>query len=83
MDTPGLNDNELKLNAWIKQYEQEMSRTDSVSLVCLVILAKDRPDVGDVKNAAVLDECFKRIGPSNFVVIFNKAPSHKWNAEKA
>ena len=60
-----------------------MTKNRSVSLVCLVILAKSRPDAGDVKNAAVLDECFKAIGHSNFVVIFNKATNSRFNAEKA
>ena len=83
MDTPGLNDANLPLDVWLRKFEHEMSKTVSVSLVVLVILAKSRPDKCDVSNAAVIDECFKAIGPANFVVIFNRAKNSKFDVEKA
>ena len=73
MDTPGLNDRKFPLNVWLQRYEHEMSRTDSVSLVILVMLAKTRPDMTDKATTAILFECFKKIDGSNLVVIFNKA----------
>ena len=51
-------------------------------MVALVMLAKVRPDTNDAKNMALIAECFKTIRPSNFVVIFNRAPK-KYTTEKA
>ena len=79
MDTPGLNDVQMPLKSWLRKYKKEISKNNEVTLVVLVMLAKVRPDTSDKSTTAVLFECFNKIGVSNFMVIFNRAPKKRYN----